>query len=74
MKTSSIAAAGLKRYGFDAATDRIASALKWPSVQAPFDFDGWWQDIALAARAQFLTPAGENAPDHAGQNHAETHG
>jgi glycosyltransferase involved in cell wall biosynthesis len=47
--------------------DRIASALKWPSVQAPFDFDGWWQDIALAARAQFLTPAGENAPDHAGR-------
>jgi glycosyltransferase involved in cell wall biosynthesis len=52
--------------------DRIASALKWPSVQAPFDFDGWWQDIALAARAQFLTPAGENAPDHAGRAAPET--
>jgi glycosyltransferase involved in cell wall biosynthesis len=31
--------------------DRIASALKWPSVHAPFDFDGWWQDIAQAVRA-----------------------
>lgn len=32
--------------------DRIASALKWPTVQAPFDFDGWWQDVAQAVRAQ----------------------
>ena len=32
--------------------DRIASALKWPTVQARFDFDGWWQDVALAVRAQ----------------------
>jgi hypothetical protein len=34
--------------------DRIMSALKSPSVQAPFDFDGWWQDVALAVRAQFV--------------------
>jgi len=49
--------------------DRIASALKWPSVQAPFDFDGWWLDIALAVRARFerLTPAPEIAPDNAAQ-------
>jgi glycosyltransferase involved in cell wall biosynthesis len=33
--------------------DRIVSALKWPSVQAPFDFGGWWQDVAQAVRAQF---------------------
>jgi glycosyltransferase involved in cell wall biosynthesis len=33
--------------------DRIVSALKWPSVQTPFDFDGWWQDVAQAVRAQF---------------------
>jgi glycosyltransferase involved in cell wall biosynthesis len=33
--------------------DRIVSALRWPSVQAPFDFDGWWQDVAQAVRAQF---------------------
>jgi glycosyltransferase involved in cell wall biosynthesis len=33
--------------------DRIVSALKWPSVQTPFDFDGWWQDLAQAVRAQF---------------------
>jgi glycosyltransferase involved in cell wall biosynthesis len=32
--------------------DRIASALKWPSVHAPFDFDGWWRDVAEAVRAQ----------------------
>jgi glycosyltransferase involved in cell wall biosynthesis len=32
--------------------DRIALAMKWPSVQAPFDFDGWWQDAAQAVRGQ----------------------
>ncbi|MDP1910502.1 MAG: hypothetical protein Q8K85_19550, partial [Hyphomicrobium sp.] len=32
--------------------DRIASALKWTTVQARFDFDGWWQDVAQAVRAQ----------------------
>lgn len=32
--------------------DRIASALKWPMVQARFDFDAWWQDVALVVRAQ----------------------
>jgi glycosyltransferase involved in cell wall biosynthesis len=32
--------------------DRIVSALKWPSVQVPFDFGGWWQDAAQAIRAQ----------------------
>jgi glycosyltransferase involved in cell wall biosynthesis len=37
----------------DVYADRIVSALKWPSVQAPFDFDGWWQDVAQAIRAQF---------------------
>ena len=36
----------------DAYADRIASALKWPSVQNAFDFDGWWQDVANAVRAQ----------------------
>ena len=29
----------------------IESALKYPSVKAPFDFDGWWRDVALAVRA-----------------------
>jgi glycosyltransferase involved in cell wall biosynthesis len=49
--------------------DRILSALKWPSVQAPFDFDGWWLDIALAVRAQFrrFVPSPEIAPDNAVQ-------
>ena len=49
--------------GEAAYADRIVLALKWPSVQTPFDFDGWWQDIALAVRAQFVTPRGESAPD-----------
>src|SRR3984957_14127444 len=35
----------------DVYADRIVSALKWPSVQAPFDFDGWWQDTARALKA-----------------------
>ncbi len=33
---------------------RIASALKWPTIQARFDFDGWWQDVAQAVRAQLV--------------------
>jgi glycosyltransferase involved in cell wall biosynthesis len=37
----------------DAYADRIASALQWPSVHAPFDFDGWCRDVAEAVRAQF---------------------
>jgi glycosyltransferase involved in cell wall biosynthesis len=32
--------------------DRIISALKWPSVQTAFDFNGWWEDVARAVRAQ----------------------
>jgi hypothetical protein len=53
--------------GEAAYADRIESALKWPSVQTPFDFDGWWQDVALAVRAQFATPGGGSVPDHAGR-------
>jgi glycosyltransferase involved in cell wall biosynthesis len=37
----------------DAYADRIVSALEWPSANAAFDFDGWWQDVAQAVRAQF---------------------
>jgi glycosyltransferase involved in cell wall biosynthesis len=36
----------------DAYADRMASALQWPSVHAPFDFDGWWRDVAEAVRKQ----------------------
>jgi glycosyltransferase involved in cell wall biosynthesis len=39
--------------GEAAYADRIVSALKCPPVQIPFDFDGWWQDVAQAVRAQF---------------------
>jgi glycosyltransferase involved in cell wall biosynthesis len=42
----------------DAYADRIAAALQWPSVHAPFDFDGWWRDVAEAVRAQLaVVPA-----------------
>jgi glycosyltransferase involved in cell wall biosynthesis len=44
--------------GDDAYADRIAAALQWPSVHAPFDFDGWWRDVALAVRGQLsVVPA-----------------
>ena len=33
--------------------DRIVAALKRPTVPVPFDFDGWWTDVANAVRAQF---------------------
>jgi glycosyltransferase involved in cell wall biosynthesis len=47
--------------------DCIVSALKWSTVQAPFDFDGWWQDVALAVRAKFegTTRRSGAAPDNA---------
>jgi glycosyltransferase involved in cell wall biosynthesis len=50
----------------DVYADRVIWALKRPLVQMPFDFDGWWQDVASAVRAQ-LTPWRGNAPDNAGQ-------
>jgi glycosyltransferase involved in cell wall biosynthesis len=41
----------------EAYADRIVAALKRPSVQMPFDFDGWWQDVAQAVRSRFsVTP------------------
>jgi glycosyltransferase involved in cell wall biosynthesis len=40
--------------GDEVYADRIMSAPKSPPVQTPFDFDGWWQDAALAVRAQFV--------------------
>ena len=41
----------------DAYADQIVSALERPSVQVPFDFDGWWRDVAQAVQAQFsVTP------------------
>jgi glycosyltransferase involved in cell wall biosynthesis len=39
--------------GDDAYADRIVSALKSPPVHAPFDFEGWWRDVAQAVQAQF---------------------
>lgn len=52
--------------GEAAYAERIVSALKWPTVQAPFDFDGWWQDVAQAIRAQLpVIPGRGSAPDNA---------
>ena len=53
----------------EAYAERIVSALKWPSVQMPFDFDGWWQDVAQAVRALISspTPGPGSAPDSAGR-------
>ena len=54
--------------GAEAYADKIASALQWPTVQEPFDFDGWWRDAAQAVRGHFaVTPASGIAPDNAGQ-------
>jgi glycosyltransferase involved in cell wall biosynthesis len=44
--------------GDEVYADRIVSALKWPSVQTPFDFDGWWQDVAQTVRKQFTAIPG----------------
>ncbi len=48
----------------DIYADRIVAALKTPPTQAPFDFEGWWRDVAQAVRAQF-TPWRGTAPDNA---------
>jgi glycosyltransferase involved in cell wall biosynthesis len=40
----------------DVYADRILSALNWPSVHAPFDFDGWWRDVAEVVKKQFDVP------------------
>jgi hypothetical protein len=32
--------------------DRIVQALESPLVQRPFDFDGWWRDVAESVDAQ----------------------
>jgi glycosyltransferase involved in cell wall biosynthesis len=49
--------------------DRIISALNRSPILAPFDFGGWWQDVAQAVRAQFeqFIPSPGSAPDSAGR-------
>ncbi|MBV9983987.1 hypothetical protein [Bradyrhizobium sp.] len=48
--------------------DAIMAALDRPAAHMPFDFDGWWADVARVIRAQFaLRPSGEIAPNSAGQ-------
>jgi hypothetical protein len=35
----------------EAYADAVVAALKAPKVHAPFDFDGWWKDVADSIRA-----------------------
>ncbi|MFL6792617.1 MAG: glycosyltransferase [Bradyrhizobium sp.] len=52
----------------EAYADQIVAASERPPVQAPFDFDGWWQDASEAVRAQLpVMPSPGNAPDNAGR-------
>jgi glycosyltransferase involved in cell wall biosynthesis len=51
--------------GDEAYADGIASALSKPQSPAPFDFDGWWQDVAQAVPALRVTPSLGTAPDSA---------
>jgi glycosyltransferase involved in cell wall biosynthesis len=50
----------------EAYADKIASVVKRPPMQLPFDFDGWWNDAAKAIRVQLIA-ASEIAPDNAGR-------
>jgi hypothetical protein len=46
--------------------DHIVATSRQPPAPAPFDFDGWWQDVADAVRAQLpVKPSPETAPDSA---------
>jgi glycosyltransferase involved in cell wall biosynthesis len=45
--------------------DAIVSASKSPKAHAPFDFDGWWKDVAETILA--VIPGRETAPDSAGR-------
>jgi glycosyltransferase involved in cell wall biosynthesis len=49
--------------------DAIMAAIREPLSPTPFDFDGWWRDVAQAIRAQFAPTirAAGNAPDSAGR-------
>jgi len=49
----------------EAYADGIVAALKGSKAHAPFDFDGWWKDVAEAIRA--VIPARETGPDSAGR-------
>jgi glycosyltransferase involved in cell wall biosynthesis len=48
--------------------DSITSSLKQPMVQAPFDFEGWWSDVAQTVQAQLCPhPSPETSPNNASQ-------
>jgi glycosyltransferase involved in cell wall biosynthesis len=50
----------------DAYADKIISTLEWSAERTPFDFDGWWQDVARAVQAQLrVNPSPEISPDSA---------
>jgi glycosyltransferase involved in cell wall biosynthesis len=43
-------------YTGDAYADRIVASLERPPVQRPFDFDGWWSDVARSVQTQLSKP------------------
>jgi len=45
----------------EAYADRIAAVVKRPPVHFPFDFDGWWKDVAEAVLA--VIPGREANPE-----------
>jgi hypothetical protein len=50
--------------GDHAYVDGIVSALQRSSVQPPFDFNGWWRDVAQAVQAQLcFNSSSEISPD-----------
>jgi glycosyltransferase involved in cell wall biosynthesis len=53
--------------GEETYADAIMAAIGRPRSSEPFEFDGWWHDVARAVRAQFLPMirAAESAPDSA---------
>jgi glycosyltransferase involved in cell wall biosynthesis len=47
--------------------DAIMAAIGKPASSSPFDFDGWWHDVAQSIRSQLtpILPAAGSAPDNA---------
>ncbi|SDS94101.1 glycosyltransferase [Bradyrhizobium canariense] len=48
--------------------DKITSALKVATIQPPFDYEGWWRDVAQAVLSQLRpNPSSEISPNSADQ-------
>jgi glycosyltransferase involved in cell wall biosynthesis len=58
--------------GHDVYADRIAAVVKRPHAPFPFDFDGWWKDVAEAILA--VIPGREANPESRGSGFASRPG